>query len=69
MLLLAFAASAAIPKGYYSSLNAKKNGELKTAARDIIYDHTPVSSYNSLPNYFKKTDKKTVGSTDYWWDM
>ncbi|MBR5745520.1 MAG: endonuclease [Muribaculaceae bacterium] len=69
VLLLAFAASAAIPKGYYSSLNAKKNGDLKTAARNIIYDHTPVSSYNSLPNYFKKTDKKTIGSTDYWWDM
>lgn len=68
-LLLAFAASASIPKGYYNAINAKKNSELKTAVRNVIYDHTTVSSYNSLPNYFKKTDKKTVGSTDYWWDM
>ena len=63
-MLLAFAASASIPKGYYNAINAKKNSELKTAVRNVIYDHTTVSSYNSLPNYYKKTDNKTVGSTD-----
>lgn len=63
--IAAISASAAIPKGYYDGLNAKKNGELKTAARNIIFDHTTVSSYNALPNYFKNTDNRN----GYWWDM
>ena len=66
-LMTAFAVSAEIPSGYYTSLNGKKDVALKTAARDIIYKHTQVSSYSDLPQYFRKTDKRP--GTNLWWEM
>lgn len=56
-----------IPAGYYNSLNGKKDAELKTAAHNIIRNFTSVSSYNNLPEYFRKTDVRP--GTNYWWDM
>jgi len=66
-VLSCFGASAAIPSGYYNSLNGKKEAELKTAAYQVIRNFTSVSSYNNLPDYFKRTDVRP--NTDYWWDM
>ena len=62
------AADATIPAGYYSSLNGKSGAELKTAICNLIYNHTQVSSYNALPQYFQRTDVYPDGS-GRWWDM
>lgn len=64
-------ASAGIPAGYYSSVSGKRDGELKTALHKLLYNHTEVSSYNNLPNYFRKTDVYPPGNEKYgqWWDM
>ncbi len=62
-----FAASPQIPAGYYSSLNGKSGAELKTAVRNVIYNHTQVSSYSALPQYFQRTD--VYPGTRQWWDM
>ena len=70
LVMIAFVslcASADIPTGYYTSLNGKKDVALKTAVRDIIYNHTEVSSYSDLPQYFRKTDARP--GTNQWWDM
>lgn len=58
---------ATAPAGYYSSLNGKKDGELKTAAYGIIHNFTTVSSYSDLPEYFRKTDVRP--NSNLWWDM
>lgn len=55
------------PDGYYSALEGKAEAALKTALHQIINPHTEVSSYNNLPDYFKKTD--VYPGTSYWWDM
>lgn len=66
-LVAATALHAEIPAGYYSSLNGKTSSELKTAVHNIIYDHTPVSSYSDLPKYFRYTDVRPGGNE--WWEM
>lgn len=63
----AFAVSPNIPVGYYTSLNGKSESELKTAVRNVIYNHTQVSSYSALPQYFQQTD--IYPGTNRWWDM
>ena len=60
-------ALAAPPAGYYSSLNGKKEGELKTAACELVRNFTLVSSYSALPDYFRRTDARP--NTNLWWDM
>lgn len=67
LALISVAVYAEIPIGYYTSLNGKTEAELKTAACNIIYNHTEVSSYSDLPEYFKKTDVYPDG--ERWWDM
>lgn len=66
-LVTALNVSADIPANYYSSINGKADAQLKTALSTLIYNHTLVSSYNDLPNYFKKTDVRP--GTNLWWDM
>lgn len=63
--------AAEIPAGYYSSVSGKRGAELKTALHKLLYNHTEVSSYNNLPNYFRKTDVYPPGNERYgqWWDM
>lgn len=68
MSLVASAISAAIPAGYYTPLNGKSESELKTAIHNLVYNHTLVSSYNNLPQYFQTTDVYPDGSKR-WWDM
>lgn len=60
-------AFAAIPAGYYTSLNGKKEADLKKAAGAIIYKFTQVSSYQNLPQYFRQTD--VYLNSNRWWDM
>lgn len=66
-VLAIFSASAEIPVGYYSSLNGKKEGELKTAIYNLIRNFTLISSYQNLPQYFQKTD--VYPDSRRWWDM
>ncbi len=76
-LALALAAavelSASIPAGYYKSIDGKTDADLKAALKSIIYNHTEVSSYSNLPQYFKTTDvyPNETNSSGYarWWDM
>lgn len=60
-------ATAEIPAGYYSSLDGKAEGELKTAIFNRIHDFRTVSSYSNLPQYFRVTDVYPESSR--WWDM
>lgn len=59
-------AHGAAPAGYYNSLDGKSEAELKAAVRNIVYKFTTVS-YQSLPQYFQKTD--VYPSSKRWWDM
>ena len=71
LLAAAFTASADIPSAYYRTASGKKDAALKTALHQLIYNHTEVSSYNALPDYFKRTDVYPPGNERYgqWWDM
>lgn len=60
-----FELSAQAPSGYYKSSYGKSGAALKTAMRDVIYNHTTLS-YASLWTHFKETDRKDNG---YVWDM
>lgn len=66
LALISMAAFAGIPVGYYNSLNGKSGAELKTAVRNIVYNHTQLS-YQGLPTSFQKTD--LYPGTMRWWDM
>ena len=48
-------ATAAVPQGYYDSLDGKSGEALKNAIHDLTLRHT-VLSYNSLWSYFPETD-------------
>ena len=65
--VLTASASAAIPTGYYNSINGKSDADLKNALCALLYDHTEVSSYSALPEYFKHTD--VYPGTNRYWDM
>lgn len=59
--------AAEVPASYYSSVNGLADKDLKNALSKLIYNHTTVSSYNALPEYFKQTD--VYPGTNIWWDM
>lgn len=70
MLLLGFSiAEATYPTGYYDNLNGKNKADLKSAACDVIYNHTVIDYGNATWNAFKTTDARTIDGVDYWWDM
>ncbi|MDE6321102.1 MAG: endonuclease [Muribaculaceae bacterium] len=62
--------TAAIPAGYYRSLDGKSGAALKTAACELVYNHTQLN-YQALSSHFLKTDVYPVGDPKYgqWWDM
>ena len=68
MAVAAIAVYAEIPAGYYTSLDGKKDAELKNAAYNVIHNLTRISSYSDLPKYFMTTDVYPDGSRR-WWDM
>ena len=63
----ALQAAAQAPKGYYRTLEGKKEAELKTAVYQLVHNFTQVSSYNDLPRYFERTD--VYPQSKRWWDM
>lgn len=71
MTTVLLTAAAQIPAGYYSSLTGKREAELKTALHNLLYNHTEISSYWDLPQYFQKTDAYPRDNVRYgqWWDM
>ncbi|MCM1071340.1 MAG: endonuclease [[Clostridium] fimetarium] len=70
-LTVSSAALAEVPRGYYNSLTGKKEAALKDAIHTLTYNHTLVSSYSDLPQYFRSTDVYPRGNDRYgeWWDM
>lgn len=68
---VAFGAAGDVPAGYYSSLTGKREAELKNALHTLLYNHTEVSSYTALPDYFRKTDvyPRTDSRYGQWWEM
>ncbi len=70
-LAAAFGAAADVPAGYYSSLSGKSGAELKNVLHTLLYNHTEVSSYSALPEYFRKTDvyPRTDPKYGQWWEM
>lgn len=71
MVASTIAASAAVPAAYYRTCTGKKEGDLKTALHNLLYNHNEVSSYQNLPSYFRITDVYPQGNERYgqWWDM
>ena len=71
LAVLAPAAHAVAPDGYYESLEGKSSGELKTAIHDLIANFKLISSYNALPQYFAVTDvyPELQNGRKRWWDM
>ena len=70
-LTVSSAALAEVPRGYYNSLTGKKEAALKDAIHTLTYNHTLISSYSDLPQYFRSTDVYPRGNDRYgeWWDM
>ena len=58
-------AGAAIPPGYYSSLDGKSGQALKDAIHELIRQHT-VLSYGSLWYYFHETDCRADDKSKVW---
>ncbi len=65
ILLLAFAANAQIPAGYYQGSENLSGSELRLFLHERIDNHQ-VLSYSSLWTHFQQTDKKSNGKV---WDM
>lgn len=57
--------SAAIPDGYYSSLNGKSGQALKDAIHELAIRHTTLS-YGSLWAYFAETDCRDDDNSKVW---
>ncbi|MDE7120507.1 MAG: endonuclease [Muribaculaceae bacterium] len=70
-LALAVTALAQVPAGYYSNIIGKRDAELKTALHNLLYNHTEISDYYDLPQYFQRTDAYPRDNSRYgqWWDM
>ncbi len=66
LAVVSFTVSAAIPSGYYDGMVGKTTADLKTAARNIIYNHTELS-YSGLKYTFEETD--VYPNSTRWWDM
>lgn len=62
-------ASAAIPTGYYDSLNGKKTASLKEAAKALAKGHTVVKYGEDTWTAFELTDVVLAGNRLAWRDM
>ncbi|MCL2649565.1 MAG: endonuclease [Candidatus Azobacteroides sp.] len=70
LLLIGFAVAftslyAAVPRGYYDSVNGKTDQALKTGLHNILMNHTRLN-YNNLWKYFNATDVHPDGTV---WEM
>ena len=66
---ISLSASAAIPDGYYDSLEGKCGTELMRAAKDAVRTHKVISYGSSTWDCFKTTDYIMVDGRKAWWDM
>jgi endonuclease I len=57
------------PEGYYDSLNGKTKGDLKSAACQIVVNHTAISYGTSTWSVFEESDTRMVDGQLCWWDM
>ncbi|MCM1291341.1 MAG: endonuclease [Prevotella sp.] len=69
LALTALIGFAAVPAGYYSSLEGKNKGELKDAAKKVARNHKVISYGNETWKAFSKTDTRIVDGKEVWWDM
>ena len=66
-LVATLTATAAVPTGYYSSLNGKSGQALKNAVHDLIAKHTVVD-YSNMWTYYPSTDCYP-DNKQHVWDM
>lgn len=69
LTLGAAAASAAVPEGYYDSLNGLTGKALRQAAAKKADGHKAISYSSGTWDAFKSTDVKMVNGREAWWDM
>lgn len=62
-------AGAAVPSGYYNSLEGKKDLELKRAAKALAAGHKEINYSSGTWDAFESTDVRVSGGQKYWWDM
>lgn len=65
----ALAAAAAIPQGYYDSLNGKSGASLREAAKQVAAAHTAIEYGEPTWEAFKTTDVRIVDGREAWFDM
>ncbi len=65
VITTAIVAAQTVPATYYSTINGKKEREIKTALHLILKNHT-VYDYNSLWTFFKLTDARPDNSAVVW---
>lgn len=65
LVAVAIAASAAVPVGYYSTINGKRGQDLKNAVHSLLKKHTVVT-YGSLWYYFSSTDSYPDNPSRVW---
>lgn len=67
---LAASALAAVPSGYYDSLEGLSGSELKKAAKKVAQkNHSAIDYGTSTWNVFMISDTRTINGVLYWWDM
>lgn len=69
LLSACFSASAAIPDGYYDSLEGLSKEQLKAAAKKKVRSHKSVTYNSGTWDAFEKTDVRIVNGREAWWDM
>lgn len=66
----AITAMAAVPQGYYSSLEGKTGVELKRAVKSIVTSHhTQIPYGDETWDAFRLTDVRVENGQKYWYDM
>ena len=68
-VLLGASAGAAVPDGYYNSLEGLSGVQLKAAVKNRARNHTVISYGDDTWDVFYESDTHVVGGTLVWWDM
>lgn len=66
---LALTAAAAIPDGYYNSLDGKQGDALIEALETLAGSHTVITYNTKTWEAFEKTDVRRIAGREAWWDM
>ena len=62
-------ARAALPAGYYNSLEGKSGVALKKAVKSVVRNHTAIPYGDDTWEVFIESDTRMVGGQRVWWDM